>query len=700
MRSYLVALLLLAACAGAFWYQRVHVEQPLAHGTISSDMERYFYPMAVHMHRELRGDRIPLWNPYQMAGAPFLATQQPGVLYPSRVVLLRWLRPARALELDTVLHLVLAGFFTWLLAARLGLGAIACLTASLAFMLSSELQLRVYNLAVLSSIAWLPGLLWAVHGVVSEPGVRRALTLGVFLAFAFLAGLAPVFLFEIQLAAAYGLVGLFFVVPRGQRTRAVGFALAGGALALGLGAVQLLPTLELAAQASRGLEPLTLREASLLALTPAELVRGLFGSLPELAGAETESVNWGRVSALCLPLALCGFADRSRRVHWAFFAVAALFAGLFMLGQATPVFRVYHALPIGGLFRFPFRISFVYVFCLCVLQGIGVQGISNLLRRRRRAAHAAMLGVASLVAVETCAHNEIRFALPILWGEQRFAPGALIDYLTARRRDGRVFVQASGAPSPVLQPALGMVNQLFAVPTYGSLLPGDYAAYFRGGRFWKGRLLLDRGVGGRLGPELARLLDLMSVRYYATSGDPTGVKSFAGGDAVILGPVTLAERTQALPRAYLVHAVVVEPDRKRALAQLQAASFDPREQAIVDRPVPDLGSPGEEEERARIRDLSSERVSVDARCSADCLLVLTDLDYPGWEARVDGERAEIVRVNTLFRGVRLPPGEHRIVYSYRPASFRYGAAVSSAAAGLVVCGVLFAGLRRSAGPGL
>ena len=58
------------------------------------------------------------------------------------------------------------------------------------------------------------------------------------------------------------------------------------------------------------------------------------------------------------------------------------------------------------------------------------------------------------------------------------------------------------------------------------------------------------------------------------------------------------------------------------------------------------------------------------------LLVLADLDYPGWSVTVDDQPAESIRVDGQFRGVRLDPGSHRVVWNYRPRSVLWGAVIS------------------------
>ncbi len=58
------------------------------------------------------------------------------------------------------------------------------------------------------------------------------------------------------------------------------------------------------------------------------------------------------------------------------------------------------------------------------------------------------------------------------------------------------------------------------------------------------------------------------------------------------------------------------------------------------------------------------------------VLVLADLDYPGWSVTVDGHAAESLRIDNLFRGVRLEPGSHLVVWNYQPRSVLVGAVIS------------------------
>jgi uncharacterized membrane protein YfhO len=73
--------------------------------------------------------------------------------------------------------------------------------------------------------------------------------------------------------------------------------------------------------------------------------------------------------------------------------------------------------------------------------------------------------------------------------------------------------------------------------------------------------------------------------------------------------------------------------------------------------------------------------------------VLTDVQYPGWKATVDGKSADIERVDYLLRGVVVPAGTHTVEFSYEPASWRAGWILSGLSL-LALVGVAALGWRR------
>ncbi len=98
---------------------------------------------------------------------------------------------------------------------------------------------------------------------------------------------------------------------------------------------------------------------------------------------------------------------------------------------------------------------------------------------------------------------------------------------------------------------------------------------------------------------------------------------------------------------------------------------------------------------ARLDFSNPNRVVVDLTVAVPAMLVLTEVWYPGWEARVDGEPAELLRVNYLQRGVRLESGNRRVEMVFRPRAWRIGAGVSLISWSFLLLAGLVLGVRRS-----
>lgn len=712
----LAALLFLASVGTILWVHRIHIDRPNQRPFfLNSDMVGYFYPVTVFMHREVREGRWPLWDPYQLAGVPFVALQASGALYPPNRLLARWFEPARALEVDAVFHMIVAGFFTWLFAGRLGLGTPARLAAALAYMLAPSMLHGFYMIAFLSTQAWLPAVLWSAHGALVEARPRWAVALAGALSLGFLGGHAQGLLYQAELVSLYALFGLAFVTPPDRRARAFWtLALAGG-MSLGLMAIQMLPALELARQGTRTLYGLSLKESSLGALTPKTLKADTIGVLLDaLRGKYAKESPIGYLSALTLPLILIGLASKRYLRHWLFFFLICLLAGMFMLGERTFVFRMYYSLPFGSLFRNPTRIAFIYEFSAAMLVGLGVQGAVGLAALGRPRGHAPGF-VGALLVVGLLAGlyhgSKLRFFHPSLRPSEGFASRRLVEGLKLRIPLGRAFLEARQLPRwDRLHFKMGIMNGLFIVPDYEPMLPEAYARYFNVPEKppWHGRMSILGGFRTMPREELARLLDLMSVEYYLMlRGAPRRIREaldrFTKGESFVEGEALLSRRASALPRAYIVDRLLHEPDPDKALRLLRSPSFNPRETAVVEDGLPKVGAGVTRAEgRAVITSYQPERVIMKAACRADCFLVLTDLFYPGWTAQVDGRNVKIHRANFLFRGVELDPGLHEVVFGYRPRSFHYGSLITlltlALAVGLAVGDLLWRRPKRRPAP--
>jgi len=117
--------------------------------------------------RAYAAGQFPLWNPYILAGQPFLAGGQNGSLYPPG--LLYYLLPnGQAYAWFIVLHLALGGALTYWFVRVLGGSRFGGLVAGTTFAFCGYLIVRVLWPMVISAAVWLPGLLAVVERLVRE----------------------------------------------------------------------------------------------------------------------------------------------------------------------------------------------------------------------------------------------------------------------------------------------------------------------------------------------------------------------------------------------------------------------------------------------------------------------------------------------------------------------------------------------------
>jgi hypothetical protein len=166
-----------------------------------------------------------------------------------------------------------------------------------------------------------------------------------------------------------------------------------------------------------------------------------------------------------------------------------------------------------------------------------------------------------------------------------------------------------------------------------------------------------------------QFLNAANIRYIIAGVELQGVpwREVHRGSAVIY------ENPDALPRAYLVNDVRVADPPEGALDVMAQPTFDPHRTAVLYR-EPDGPGPEEAAEpgEARITEYGPNHVVVRTEAGARSLLVLSDNMYPGWEATVDGEPAEILLTNHTFRGVMVDAGSHEVTFRFHPRDLLVG----------------------------
>ncbi|MFP8878560.1 MAG: hypothetical protein VCE43_03390, partial [Myxococcota bacterium] len=220
----------------------------------SGDFRAYYLPNAEFAASQLASGRLPLWNPYQGAGTPFLASIQPGVLYPPNWLHL-FLPPSTAFLTLIALHLALAVLTTGALARRLGASPIGASIAGLAYATSVQVVGSIWTPPLVYTAAWMPAVVFAVDRIIDRPSASSSAALAITTALPILVGWP----YTVALTAlACALYGGGRLLARVAIERAIPWRV-GGALAAGaivgvlLAAPQLVPSSELLGLSCRAL---------------------------------------------------------------------------------------------------------------------------------------------------------------------------------------------------------------------------------------------------------------------------------------------------------------------------------------------------------------------------------------------------------------------------------------------------------------
>ncbi len=707
------------------------------------DFVAQFWAFATFEARELSAGRLPLWNPYTYAGSPFWADAQSAVLYPFSLLTLALSGLSGgfslfALELEAIFHFWLAGSFMYLFARRVTQSAWGGMVAALVFTFGGYLTgYPSQQLAVLEVDVWLPLLLFFTDRAFVErrpggdvslrprPLWREVTFAGGAWGLALLAGHPQSWMLVGYTLVAYWVCLVFdWRASRGRLLAALRPLLAIVGLGAALAAVQLLPAVEYTRLSVRA-EGVYDKMAGGFPLL--DVIQVL---LPGVVSHYSPLY----VGGVGLLLALLAVFWRPHRftTFWGIWGGLAL---LISFGGNTFLYAPLYLLGPGfSLFRGQERWAFVVAFSAAVLAGYGATQLARRPPAFVRLAGGLWLGSLGLVAAffyglnytgwsaESPFYNLLDRAvflaivLGLAWAVIRVANRLPTPYPALALSALLLFDlfsvnwQTNLYPQPPewhtqKPPAVAAIEADAAAGGEGLFrvynefrLFDNYGVPFRLQDLWGASPLRLARYDAFLAPpmRIERAWAMLNVRYVITWRETLYAPStILYREAAEDGTTYVHRLAETGPRAWLVHEVERVPEGAM-VARLTDPAFDFRRVALVSpgEAVGALSPPeGEATDRAAVVSFRPDRLAVEVEAASDALLVLSEVDYPGWRATVDGEPAPILRVDSILRAVPVPAGSHRVVMRFVPGTFWLGAGVSGLAAiWLAVTGV--AALRR------
>lgn len=343
-----------------------------------ADLYLHFVAWRQFAFDQLRQGHLPLWNPHYLCGAPFLGNFESALLYPPNWLYLI-LPLGLAINLGIVLHVFLAGLFTYLWASKRGLYPLAAFVAGTVFMWGGPYFLHVFagHLPNLCAMAWAP-LLFLIADDLLEKTALGTTLIGIFaVSMQILAGHPQYVYFTALIFGAYLLLNLPGKKAKGKILAGVFAIYAGAALVT---AAQLWTGVQALLECGRNI-PLDYHAAASFSFPPENLITTI---LPEFFGNLNDSPYWGRwflwevsffigITAFWLALIAVTHQERKKIFPILF---TGIIAWIFSLGAFTPLYRVfYQFIPGINELRGISKFGFLFGLILAVLAGHGLDGL-------------------------------------------------------------------------------------------------------------------------------------------------------------------------------------------------------------------------------------------------------------------------------------------------------------------------------------
>jgi len=682
------------------------------------DFSGQFVAFGAYQYERLSRGEIPLWNPYNNGGLPFIADTQAAVFYPPRWITIALSAVAggwsyNALQLEMTAHVLLLTLLMYGFARRLTLGNALSRPAALAAALiigygGYTAGYPPLQLAILEAAAWLPlTLLGILEATRARRIAPRFLALaGCALGLSWLAGHPQTSWFASYLAAAY-LAYRCHARRMGWPAFILGLPLL-GLIAFGATAVTLLPGIEYLLHTTREGLGFAAKGNGFPIRDIAQLI--LPGSVSQ----------WSPLYVGLPALFFAAVAIARREPESRFWLLVTLVALLHSLGENSAFYYAsYNLIPGLRFFRGQERAALLVAIGLAVLATLGIAAIGAWANQRRRDRvlrswlfFTALLGLIAFVLFlawqadsntwsslfEISARSAVIAAAftailrPFLRQPQRTIPQLALIALIAfelltvnidhpanydSRPPGEQFAMT---PPPLVQAVLDDPDgQPFRVDGFRGLRDNLGSLYgvmdMRGisPLFLKGpaAIIYRDYVNNPLAWEL------FAVKYVFSGSEALSLPSEVVGRGTDSdGAVYLHRLADPRPLALLYYEADVVDSDAWALELMDDPRYHLREKIVVQRPLSLELSGGPAAGSVDIRTFKPEGIVLQVDTPQNAILSLSLPHYPGWTARLNGEAIEIMRAYAGLSAVEIPAGQHRLSLQFAPMTYAVGLSLS------------------------
>jgi hypothetical protein len=198
-------------------------------------------------------------------------------------------------------------------------------------------------------------------------------------------------------------------------------------------------------------------------------------------------------------------------------------------------------------------------------------------------------------------------------------------------------------------------------------------------------LVKDLQANGQINPKTIPVLNMLNTRYLK-AGETENM---------------VFKNQYALGNVWFVNDYKVVDNSDKEIKALD--SFDLHTTAIIDKKfesaVSGLKIQPDSNATIKLTEYKPNKLTFKYKAATEQVAVFSDIYYEkGWKATIDTKPIDIFRANYILRALRLPAGDHQVVFEFRPTSYYTGEKISFASSLTLILlslgGIVYAVYRK------
>lgn len=705
-----------------------------------SDVISFAYPLKSLALDLVKQGHLPFWNPYILIGMPLLADWQAAVFYPLNILMIL-IGNLNGWTVMIILQPLLSLFFMFIFLRVFKLSTISSVFGAIVFAFGAYMQIFLeYN--YLQGGSWLPLLLLSIEKYIQRKKNIWLILISFTVFIILSAGNFQISLFSLIIST------LFFVFRsrylKKEKVLYINFCIF---LILGVGliSIQIVPTVELFLNSIRAVDSNIIQQN--FGLLPLKqiitfMAPDFFGNpatFNSRAFLYHETLGYFGIIPLIFIIYLLTLKKMKKDFLSLFFAIT-FFVSLILLFD-TPIGKLPFMLQIPLISTsYASRILFLLTLSSSVLAAIGMNelNIKDKLISRINLFFFLILGGLLIGLTFTAKYLNIdnqniqvslrnlilptlltglsfvlfntkfRFTFhllifltlfdlfrfgwkynPFIQRELIYPRTPIIDFLSQNKSHFRI----EREKTEVLPPNSWMHYRLSSPAGYNPLALKSYAQFFN---IYNGNSPND-GISRylELGNYNSSIMDLLGAKYLVVAkrdkdkisselkdisssiSSPKFKRVFEDKSLVVL------ENSQVMSRVLLYDKYEINRDYSLTLDKIYKG-FDFRNKVILGEDLNFGNLELSVKDFSKIVSYEPNKIIIDTSVEKGVILVLTDINYPGWNAYINNQKTKIYLADGIFKAVYVPAGLSQVKFAFEPGSFYLGLGFSLFSAILMI----------------